>query len=142
MDPHTVVSFLLFIGVTISASLLSLLFPRKIRRTLLIITGVTFIAGIGFFAIRPHVAEHQTVEAILELENHLKEKYLEDSWRITDTDEYRIQSEVILHVRFNSEQNVIYEYSVNDKSVKQINFWAASGDTVDTNRINPQHFEP
>lgn len=142
MNPHTVVSFLLFIGLTMSASLLALLFPRKIRRILWVITCVTFIVGIGFFAIRPYIVEHQIAEATLELEHHLKEKYSEDSWRITDTDEYRIQFEVVLHVRFNSEQNVIYEYSVNDKSVKQINFWAASGNTVDTNRINPQHFEP
>lgn len=86
--------------------------------------------------------EHQTTEATLELKNYLKEKYPEDSWSITDTDEYRIQSEVILHVRFNSEQNIVYEYSVNDKSVKQINFWAASGDSVDTSRIDPHHSEP
>jgi len=51
--------------------------------------------------------QHQTSQAIEELDKRLAVLYPEDLWRITDTDEHKIKTIVYLHVIFESEPELV-----------------------------------
>ena len=87
------------------------------------------------------IIERQTEKAIEVLEDHLEDKYPMDSWGITDTDDYRIESVINLHVIFNSEPKLVYEYTVEDTVVKQVSKWTVLGTSVEESGIEPQHAE-
>ena len=142
MEP-TILIGLLFITLCIFAvGLLTFLLPKKVRRFVWIILGIILICSYTYQgAIRPLIIEQQTEKAIEVLEGHLVEKFPMDSWIITDTDDYRIEPVINLHVIFDSEPKVVYEYSVEDTVVRQVNMWTVSGTQVEESGIEPQHAE-
>ncbi len=99
------------------------------------------ILVIFFYSSRPFIVEHQTNTAIAKLERHLREMYPEDIWRIADTDEHEIHSVIYLHVIFGSEPEVVYEYSVKETEIEQVDMWMLSGHSVSDSGIKPQHVE-
>lgn len=91
--------------------------------------------------IRPIIIKQQTEKAKELLEGHLEEKYPIDSWEITDTDDSKIEPIIYLHVIFNSEPKMVYEYTVADKVIKQVSMWTLSGESVEESGVKPQHVE-
>ena len=142
MEP-TILIGLLFITICIFAvGLLTFLLPKKVRKFVWIILGTILICSYIYQgAIRPLIIEQQTEKAIEVLEGHLEEKYPMDSWRITDTDDFRIEPVINLHVIFDSEPKVVYEYTIEDTVVKQVSMWTVSGTSVEESGIEPQHAE-
>lgn len=135
MSPTTIIELGILIGVVLMLSLSALLLPKKRRKVIWIIAGVLLIGGITFYSTRPLIVQHQTNEAMGELNKHLTKKYPNDKWRITDTDEVEIRPAVYLHVIFENESRVVYEYQVKDSHIKQVYVSAAHS------KIKLQHDE-
>ncbi|MEK5068678.1 hypothetical protein [Sporosarcina sp. FSL K6-1508] len=142
MEP-TILIGLLFITICIFAvGLLTFLLPKKVRKFVWGILGIILICSYIYQgAIRPLIIEQQTGKAIEVLEGHLEEKYSKDSWGITDTDDFKIEPVINLHVIFDSEPKVVYEYTVEDTEVRQVRMWTVSGTSVEESGIEPQHAE-
>ncbi|MFC7684916.1 hypothetical protein [Ureibacillus sp. GCM10028918] len=121
MEP-TIWIGLFFITICIFAvSLLAFLIPKKFRRIVWVILGIVLISTYIFQgAIRPMIINQQTEKAMEVLEGHLEEKYPTDSWKAYDTDDSKIESIIYLHVIFNSEPKMVYEYTVEDTVIKQV----------------------
>ena len=58
-----------------------------------------------------------------------------------NTDDHRIKPVITLHVIFESEPIVIYEYKVEDTVVRQVDMWTVPGKSVEESGIKPQHSE-
>ena len=142
MEP-TILIGLFFITICIfAAGLLTFLLPKKVRKFVWVILGIILICSYIYQGvIRPMIIEQQTEKAIEVLEGHLEEKYPMDSWRITDTDDSKIEPVINLHVIFDSEPKVVYEYTVEDTVVKQVSMSTVSGTSVEESGIEPQHAE-
>jgi len=142
MEP-TILIGLFFITICIfAAGLLTFLLPKKVRKFVWVILGIILICSYIYQGvIRPMIIEQQTEKAIEVLEGHLEEKYPMDSWRITDTDDSKIEPVINLHVMFDSEPKVGYEYTVEDTVVKQVSMSTVSGTSVEESGIEPQHAE-
>lgn len=94
---------------------------KKVRKFVWVILGIILICSYIYQrAIRPLIIEQQTGKAIEVSEGHLEEEYPMDSWGITDTDDFKIEPVINLHVIFDSEPKVVYEYTVEDTVVRQI----------------------
>ncbi|KAA0966321.1 hypothetical protein FQ087_08825 [Sporosarcina sp. ANT_H38] len=142
MEP-TILIGLFFITICIFAvGLLTFLLPKKVRKFVWVILGIILICSYIYQGtIRPLIIEQQTGKAIEVLEGHLEEKYSMDSWGITDTDDFNIKPVINLHVIFDSEPKVVYEYTVEDTVVSQVRMWTISGKSVEESGIEPQHEE-
>lgn len=138
MEP-TILIGLFFITICFFAvSLLVFLIPKKFRRIVWVILGITLMCTYIFQgAIRPMIIEQKTEKAMEVLEDHLEKMYPSDSWEITDTDDYIIKPIIHLHVIFNSEPKMVYEYAVEDTVIKQVRIWALPGQSG----VKPQHAE-
>lgn len=66
------------------------------------------------------ITDQQTEKAMEVLEGHLEEKYPTDSWKIYDSDDYKIEPIIYLHVIFNNEPKMVYEYTVEDTVIRQV----------------------
>jgi hypothetical protein len=142
MDPTTVIGLFFITGCIIGVSLFAFLLPKKIRKIVWVILGIVLISSYIFLgAIRPFIIQQQTNQAIEELEKHLEVSYPEDSWSITDTDENQIKSVIYLHVIFESEPKVVYEYAVEEAVIEQVSMWTVLGNSVEESGIKPQHKE-
>ncbi|KZO00496.1 hypothetical protein [Pseudobacillus badius] len=135
MSPTTIIELGMLISVVLVLSLLAHLFPKKSRKVIWIIAGLLLVGGITFYSTRPFIVQYQTHEAIEELNKYLTKKYPNDNWRITDKDEVEIRPVVYLHVIFESEPKVVYEYGVKDSNIEQVYILAANS------KIMPQHNE-
>ncbi len=121
---------------------ITFLLPKKVRKFVWVILGIILICSYIYQgAIRPLIIGQQTGKAIEVLEGHLKEKYPMDSWGITDTDDFKIEPVINLHVIFDSEPKVVYEYTVEDTVVRQVSMWTVSGTSVEESGNEPQHAE-
>lgn len=133
--------FIVTSGV-LAVSLLAFLLPGKVRK---FIWFLLFIVLIGYYsyygAIRPFIIQNHTDQAIEVLEDHLKEKYPEDSWNITDTDQTVIKPAIYLHVIFESEPRIVYEYKVKDTIISKEDIWTVAGSAIEETDIDPQHEE-
>lgn len=141
MHPTTIIELALISGAALVISFFALLLPKKGRKIGWSISCLILFSGIIFYAIRPFIVQHQTSEAIMKLEKHFNEIYPEESWLITDTDEYKVQSSVTLLVRFESEPKIVYKYIVEDTTIEQVDLWLLSGDPVEGSGIDPHHYE-
>lgn len=141
MSPTKLVELIIIFGIAIGLILLALLFPEKGRKAVLVIAFLLILGGITFYSTRPFIVQHQTNEAIGELNKHLIKKYPNDKWSITDRDVIEIRPVVSLHVIFESEPKVVYEYEVKGKNIKQVHMFMSSGDSVEDTNIKPQHDE-
>jgi hypothetical protein len=142
MEPIILIG-LFFITICIFAlGLLTFLLPKKVRKFVWVILGVILICSYIYQGvIRPLIIEQQTGKAIEVLKGHLEEKHPMDSWGITDTDDIKIEPVINLHVIFDSEPKVVYEYTVEDTVVWQVNMWTVSGTSIGESGIEPQHAE-
>ncbi|MFD1020834.1 hypothetical protein [Thalassobacillus hwangdonensis] len=142
MHPSTVIVLILLFGISMCISLLALLFSDKWKRFIWGGAALLLLAGSGFYAVRPWIVSHQIANATDRLQLHLKERYPEEYWEISDTDEYRIKGEVTLHVIFESENRTVYEYQIQGGSVVQTDMWLVnSGDPVFSDGVEPEHKE-
>jgi len=142
MEP-TILIGLFFISICIFVvGLLTFLLRKKVRKYVWVILGIILICSFIYQgAIRPLIIEQQTEIAIEVLEGHLEEKYPMDTWGISDTDDFKIEPVINLHVIFDSEPKVVYEYTVEDTVVRQVSMWTVSGTLVEDSGIDPQHAE-
>ncbi len=141
MHPTTLIELALLLGAIIGIGLIALLLPLKFKRIVWIVSCMASIIVLIFYGARPFIVEHQTNQAKMELENHFLEKYNGDSWSIMDTDQHELQSVVYLHVIFESEPKVVYEYIVENTNIEQVGMWMLSGQTLNESGIKPQHEE-
>ncbi|MHB8076285.1 hypothetical protein [Desulfosporosinus fructosivorans] len=139
MYPTTIIELALLLGATLGIGLLAFLLPEKIRKIIWVISCLVLIIGITFYGARPFIVQHQTNRAIEELDKRLEVLYPEDLWCITDTDEHKIKTVVYLHVIFESEPDLVYEYTVEASTIEQVGMWMLSGHSVDESE--PQHKE-
>ena len=142
MEPTILIGLFFITTIIFAVGLLTFLLPKRVRKFVWIILG-TILIGTYIYqgTIRPLIIEQQTEKAIEVLEGHFEEKYPMDSWRITDTDDFRIEPVINLHVIFDSEPKVVYDYTVEDTAVRQVNMWTVSGKSVEESGIEPQHAE-
>ncbi|KIL48139.1 hypothetical protein [Jeotgalibacillus campisalis] len=142
MEP-TILIGLFYITICIFAvSLLAFLIPKKFRRIVWVVLGTVLICTYIFQgALRPMIIEQQTEKAMEVLEGHLEEKYPTDSWEITDTDDSDIEPIIYLHVIFNSEPKMVYEYTIEDTVIKQVSMWTLSGESVEESGVEAHHTE-
>ena len=142
MSPTVIIGlFLVTCGVMV-ISVLVFLLPRKMRITTWILLGIFLMSYYSYYgAIRPFIIQYQTEQAVAVLDEHLKEKYPEDSWNITDTDEISIKPAIYLHVIFNNEPRIVYEYTVKNTIIQQEDIWTVAGSSIEETEINPQHEE-
>ena len=141
MYPTTIIELVLLLGATLGIGLLAFLLPKKVRKIIWIISCLVLIIGITFYGVRPFIVQHQTNQAIEELDKHLEVIYPGDLWRITDTDEHKIKPVIYLTVIFESEPEVVYKYTVETPTIEQVGMWMLSGHSVDESEIEPQHKE-
>lgn len=142
MSPTVIIGLFLVTSCVIVVSLLALLLPKKIRKIVWILSGIVLIGYYSYYgAIRPYIIQDQTNKAIEILEQHLEESYPEDSWDITDTDEIAIKPAIYLHVIFESESRLVYEYAVKDKVINQEDIWTIAGSSIEETDIKPRHAE-
>lgn len=141
MHPTTIIELTLLLGAIIGLGLIALLLPLKFRKIVWIVSCMAFIIVLIFYGVRPFIVEYQTNQAKVELENHFHEKYNKESWSITDTDQHELQTVVYLHVIFESEPEVVYEYAVENTNIDQVGMWTISGLTAEESGIKPQHDE-
>jgi hypothetical protein len=142
MSPTVIIGLFLVTSCVVVVSLLALLLPKKIRKIVWILSGIVLIGYYSYYgAIRPYIIQYQTNKSIEVLEQHLEESYTEDSWDITDTDEIAIKPVIYLHVIFESEPRIVYEYAVKDKVINQEDIWTIAGSPIEETDIKPQHAE-
>lgn len=141
MHPTTVIELILLLGIIIAIGLIALVFPKKVRKIVWVLSGVILLIGITFYGVRPFIVQYQTDKATEELVHHLVGLYPEDSWLITDTDEHEIKPIIYLHVRFESESKMVYEYAVQNKTIDQVDKWLSSGHYNEESEVDPQHEE-
>ena len=139
--PSTIIVMALVSLTTVTVAMIGYFFPREIRNIVWVTSCLLFLIVAMFYTVRPFIVEHNTSKAIDALETHLEDKYPGESWNINDTDEYRLKSEVILHVTFTSESEIVYEYLVEDKEIEQVDLWSKSGESVYETGEKPQHYE-
>ena len=141
MHPTTIIELTLLLGPIIGFGLIALLLPLKFRKIVWIVSCLASIIVLIFYGVRPFIVEYQTNQAKVGLENHFLEKYNKESWSITDTDQHELQTVIYLHVIFESEPEVVYEYAVENTNIDQVGMWTISGLTAEESRIKPQHDE-
>ncbi|MDW0117202.1 hypothetical protein QTL97_09655 [Sporosarcina thermotolerans] len=142
MEPSSIMQLFFITSWIFAVGLLTFLLPKKVRKFVWAILGIILICSVIYQgAIKPLIIEQKTGKAIEVLEGHLEEKYPIDSWIITDTDDYKIKPVITLHVIFDSEPKVIYEYIVENTVVRQVDMWTVLGNSVEESGIEPQHAE-
>ncbi len=141
MHPTTFIELSIVFSVIIVIAIIALLFPKKVKKMVWILSAVILIAGVSFYTARPFIVEHQTEKAVEQLEKHLEETYPGDAWGITDTDEHRMTKVVFLHVIFVSEPDIVYEYTFENKTIEQVGMWMLSGEPVEESGVKPKHSE-
>ncbi|MEK3799543.1 hypothetical protein MHI18_15190 [Peribacillus sp. FSL H8-0477] len=141
MHPTTIIDLILLLGIIIAIGCLALELPKKVRKIVWVLSGVILLLGITFYVVRPFIVQYQTNKATEELMHHLEGVYPEDSWVITDTDEHEIHPVIYLHVRFESETKMLYEYAVQNKTIDQVDMWMSSGHSIEESEVDPQHEE-
>lgn len=99
----------------------------SIRKKIWGSSGILLILVIGYFALLPKLVELQINDAIEKLNTYLTTLYPNDSWRVTDTDDDKLNKTVELHVRFQTETDIVYSYNITDEKIEQIDFWSIDG---------------
>lgn len=142
ISPAVIMGLLIVTSGILVVSLLAFLLPRKVRKFTWILLSIILLGYFSYYGvIRPFIIQNQTDQAIEVLEEHLKEKYPEDSWNITDTDETVIKPAIYLHVIFESEPRIVYEYKVKNTIISQEDIWTIAGSPIRETDIDTQHEE-
>ena len=145
MQPTTIIEISFILVVTALLSVAALFLRKPLKILILIAAGFILIGSIIFYSTRPIIVENQTNEAIQQLDTHLTSTFNGESWEIFDTDDYEIKKIKFLHVIFNNEPMIVYEYKVTESAIKQLSFWGKeTGDNAEVlleNGIDPQHIE-
>ncbi|PLS17464.1 hypothetical protein CVD28_13015 [Bacillus sp. M6-12] len=141
MHPTTIIDLFLIFLAALVIGLIAFLLPKECRKIAWGISCFIVLAGIIFYGTRPFIVEYQTKNATEKLVNHFRKLYPNDSWRITDTDEHRIQPVVNLHVIFESEPKIVYAYKVENEAIKQVGMWMLSGDPAEGSGMELRHNE-
>ncbi|AQU79537.1 hypothetical protein [Planococcus faecalis] len=145
MQPTTIIEISFILVVTALLSVVALFLRKPLKILILIAAGFILIGSIIFYSTRLIIVENQTNEAIQQLDTHLTNTFNGESWEIFDTDDYEIKKIKFLHVIFNNEPMIVYEYKVTESAIKQLSFWGKeNGDNAEVlleNGIDPQHIE-
>ncbi|OCA92590.1 DUF3139 domain-containing protein [Pseudobacillus wudalianchiensis] len=135
MSPTTIIKLGMLTSVVLILSLSVLLFPKKRRKMIWIVLGLLLIGGMTFYNTRSFILQHQTNEFVQQLNKYLTQKYPNEKWGIEDKNMVEISPVGYLHVIFESEPGVAYEYRIKDTSIKQVHILIADS------KIMPQHDE-
>lgn len=114
------------------------------RRSILIAALILLSFAIALFFSLPFQIKNQVNTAISDLDSYLATKYPSDSWVITHTDPDQLEDDIILHVRFSNEDNIVYAYKINKKSIALISYWGINGeDSTELNQsgVIPKHLK-
>lgn len=145
MQPTTVIEWGIILSIVGVLGLLTILLKRSQRKYAWGFLVCVLIVSISFYSIRPIIVEKQTSNAIQQLDDYLENFYPNDSWDIYDADDYELKSIKTLHVIFETEPAIVYEYTVKKGSVDQTGFWhSETGETPDLlikKGILPMHIE-
>ena len=145
MHPTTIIEMGFILVVTALLSVVALFLRKPLKILILTAAGFILIGSIIFYSTRPIIVANQTNEAIQQLDTHLTNTFNGDSWEIFDTDDYEIKKVKFLHVIFDNEPMIVYEYKVTESAIKQLSFWGKeTGDNAEVlleKGIDPQHIE-
>lgn len=122
MYPTTAIEILIVSIITIILFCLAFILKKPYKSIMWIIASIILISSIAFFSLRPFLIESHQNKAIEQLDTYLSEKYKNESWVITDTDESELQKTVKLHVIFESEPSIVYKYEIEETTIRQIRF--------------------
>ena len=114
------------------------------RRYILITALIFLIFAISLFFSLPFQIKNQVNTAISDLDSYLSTTYPSDSWVITHTDPDQLEDDIILHVRFSNEDNIVYAYKINQNSITLISYWGINGeDSTELNQsgVIPKHLK-
>lgn len=140
MHPTTFISLIFIFTAALVIGGVSFLLPERIKKRSWLILTFILILTVIFFSIRPVIIKHETKVATEHLELHLKNMHPNESWVITDTDEYRFKNATYLHVIFDNEPNIVYMYMIDGSQIYQIDMWLFK-QTNETDEIEPLHDE-
>lgn len=144
MHPTTIIEMGFVLVVTALLSVVALFLRKPLKILILTAAGFILIGSIVFYSSRPNIVENQTNNAIQQLDTHLTNTYNGEFWEIFHTDDYKIKEVKILHVIFNEEPALVYEYRVTESAIKQLSFWGKNGESAEMlleKGIEPQHIE-
>ncbi|WP_211654912.1 hypothetical protein [Planococcus alpniumensis] len=145
MQPTTIIEIIFILVGTGLLTLVAYFLKKPLKMLVLSAAGLILISSIIFYSVHPFIVESQTNNAIQQLDAHLTTTFKADSWEISDTDDYEIKKVKFLHVIFDNEPTIVYEYQITESTIKQVRFWGAeTGDDaeilLDKGRA-PQHIE-
>lgn len=144
MRPTSIIIICSLIVILLIVCQVTYSLKSSLRKKIWGASGILLILVIGYFALLPQLIESQTNHAIEKLNTYFVTLYPDDSWRITDTDDYKLRKTVELHVRFQTESEIVYSYNITGKKIEQIDFWSITGENSEDfikSRTKPLHIE-
>lgn len=123
MQSTTVIEWGIILLIFAIFGLSTFFLKRSRRKYVWVFLVFILVVTISFYSVRPMIVEKQTNVAIQQLDDYLENFYPNDSWKIYETDDYELNSVKTLHVIFDTETALIYEYAIKKDSVDQIGFW-------------------
>ncbi|MEK9199360.1 hypothetical protein [Ureibacillus sp. FSL E2-3493] len=127
MSPTSIIIICGLIVILLIICLVTFFLKLSIRKQIWGASGILLILVIGYFVLLPKLVELQTNDAIEKLNTYLTTIYPNDSWSVTDTDDDKLKKTVELHVRFQTETDIVYSYNITDEKIEQIDFWSIEG---------------
>lgn len=119
MHPITVIEILSALGMVLLLLGLIYFLPKKKRNIALRIIVIVIVIELGFFALRPIWIDHHREIKTEQLTEYLEKRYPGEEFSIS----YRTSrnyNPYHMEVRFESEQEWIYGYSVTNQGIKQV----------------------
>jgi hypothetical protein len=140
LHPITIIEIIIAGILVLITLLISLMVPKKAKKTVLIIALYLFVLEIGFFILRPYWIDYQVTKKVEQLNKYLQMKYPNESWVINHKDKSQRQySPYALDVTFTNEPKWIYTYSVRgEDDIKQVGWTCPEGKVP----RNGKHYEP
>ena len=130
MHPTTAIEIVLISILVILMAGSSFLLKKPYKKFVWITVGLIVISSLTYYSARPFIVESQQANAIEKLDSYLAETYLGETWTITDTDAHELESAINLHVIFDTEPSIVYEYEIDESAIEQLSFWDLyTGDT-------------
>lgn len=123
MHPTTVIEIGLVSALVVLLSGAAFLLKKTYRKFVWITVGAIMLSSLAYYSARPFIVESQQAAAVEKLDSYLTDKYRDETWVITDTDAHELQKIIKLHVIFDREPSIVYEYEVAEETIEQLSFW-------------------
>ncbi|MCM3609840.1 hypothetical protein M4S82_01170 [Planococcus sp. MERTA32b] len=123
MHPTTVIEIGLVSALVALLSGAAFLLKKTYRKFVWIVVGAIVLSSLAYYSTRPFIVKSQQAAAVEKLDSYLTGKYRAETWVITDTDAHELQEVINLHVIFDNEPSIVYEYEVAEETIEQLSFW-------------------